>query len=446
MRKLFVAAGVVLFACSAPAERELAQDVGANEPVGESSAAATDSACPTFRAGAHEGFVVSGQARSFQVLLPPASFAGPRPILFAYHGTSESGARFVSRARLAEFAARGFVVIAPDAKGNGSFWPVWDAMHLPSASAPRNLDVDLFDRLLSCATSKLSIDRTRVFATGHSAGGIFTNHLLRARSSVLAGGIPASGVFDLTGPAGPPPSLDGMLVIVTWGGDNDRYSGSTPSGVHVPEFSFVEQASLASKYYSAQSGVDHVRCRGNDVGHAWIPANDWFIDLMLAHPKGTPAGSLQLPPLPPGARASCSTQPYELAPLPQMTCPSTPRSGCTETCQLVADCAVENRTVGPSLASALRNMGFTTSSCGGCVQRCQAGATSAADQRVLACISDWAQGETCEAGGIEGAFPFFLIVNQCCSNAAGSAMCRQVCSALDSNPAAKAFFPVCQSF
>jgi hypothetical protein len=84
------------------------------------------------------------------------------------------------------------------------------------------------------------------------------------RSSVFAGGIVASGVFDFTEPTPVPASetLGAMTVIVTWGGDNDKYAGSTPSGVSVPAFSFVEQASLASKYYAAEPNVDQVQCRG----------------------------------------------------------------------------------------------------------------------------------------------------------------------------------------
>ncbi|MBX3212589.1 MAG: prolyl oligopeptidase family serine peptidase [Labilithrix sp.] len=394
------------------------------------------------KAGLNEGFTAGGQARAFHLLLPPDSFTGPRPLLFAFHGTTETGSRFLARAKLADFAARGFIVVAPDAVGNGTFWPVWDAMRAPGTESQPNADVALFDRLLTCTAASYAVDKDRVFATGHSAGGIFTNRLLRSRSSVLAGGIVGSGVFDFTA-SGEATPLEPMLVVVTWGGDNDTYRGTTPNGVSVPAFSFVEQASLASKHYAADANVAHARCRGDNLGHAWLPLNDWFVDLLLSHPKGTPASSFALPQLPPGARAACSVDPYELARLPDMTCPSTTRAGCTEACQLFADCAVENRTVGPSLQGELSKIGFTQASCAGCVQRCQAGATTQTDAAALSCFSTRQAAATC-GPGIEGATPLFQAINECCKGRSGSNLCVDLCTTLNGNSVAKAFFPTCQ--
>lgn len=425
-----------------------AEDGGAGaEPIDAGDPAAAcpapfDAAGSGPKAGVNEGFVAGGQARSFHLLLPAASFTGPRPLLFAFHGTTETGPRFVDRARLADFAAKGFIVVAPDAAGNGSYWPVWDAMRAPDAEPAPNADLELFDRLLACTAASYAVDKNRVFAAGHSAGGIFTNRLLRSRSGVLAGGVVGSGVFDFTASGSPAP-LEPMLVVVTWGGDNDTYRGTTPNGVSVPAFSFVEQASLTSKFYAAEPHVAHARCRGNDLGHAWLPLNDWLIDLLLSHPKGTPASSFSLPALPPGARAACSAAPYELAPLPDMTCATTARAGCTQACQLFADCAVENRTVGPSLRSELSKIGFTQTSCAGCVQRCQAGATTQVDADALACFSAKQAAASC-GPGIEGATPLFQAVNECCDGRGGSTLCVDLCTTLVASSAAKAFFPTCQ--
>lgn len=389
--------------------------------------------------GANRGFSVAGQSRAFELLLPPATFTGPRPILFAFHGTSENGQRFVSRARLAEWQAKGFIVVAPDAVSNGHIWPVWDAMRSPFDAAP-NKDVETFDRLLSCTAAHYPVDKTRVFATGHSAGGIFTNRLLRTRSNVLAGGIVASGVFDLTG-GGAPDTLAPMTVLVTWGGDNDQYTGTTPSGVHVPAFSFVEQAALATQYYEGQPSVAHARCRGANVGHAWLPINAWFADTLLARPKGT-TSALSAGGAPGGL---CQTGAYTLPPLAQVSCQDTSREGCQEACQLIADCAVENRTIGPVLGSQLSAMGFSGGSCGGCVQSCERGATTSADARVLACLQRHAGGAQC-GGGIEGAMPMIVAMNECCANQTGSNLCRGICRAMSSNDSAKELFPTCRQF
>lgn len=393
-----------------------------------------------FSAGKNTGFAAGGQSRAFELLRPPASFTGARPILFAFHGTTETGAKFVTRAKLADFAERGFVVVAPDAVGNGTIWPVWDAMRLPGKeTSPDNADLALFDGLLSCVAAHHPIDAARVFVTGHSAGGIMTNRVMRARSSVVAGGIPASGVFDLTSSGAASTTLGAMTVIVTWGGDNDTYTGTTPSGVNVPRFSFVEQASLASKHYAAQANVAHAYCRGANIGHAWLGTlNAWFAETLIAHPKGTKTAFANLP-------AICNEAPYVQQPLPDMTCGTTARAGCREACQLFADCAVENRTVGPSLATQLSDIGFTQSSCAGCVSQCQNGATTPADAAALTCFAQQQASATC-GPGIEGAIPLFTSVNECCKDRPTSNLCKGLCTTILKNEAASAFFPVCDSF
>lgn len=446
MRSLALALVAAVVACSS-----------ASDPSGSSASAVIDdddgellvadpSSCPAPydtrapAAGMNSGFTAAGQSRKFYLALPPASFTGPRPVLFAFHGTTETGTKFYNRARLADFVARGFIVVAPDAVGNGFVWPVWDGMRPSGTETEPNADVELFDRLLACTAAHHAVDRKRVYAAGHSAGGIFTNRILRSRSNVVAGGIVGSGVFDLTSNADGAP-LDRTLAIVTWGGDNDTYRGTTPGGVSVPHFSFVEQASLATRYYDAQPGVGHVRCRGNDVGHAWLPLNAWFIDLLLAHPKGS-STAVTLRPLPSGARAACSTDPYTLPPLPAVTCGAAPRTGCRESCQLFADCAVENRTLGPSLAPQLDDLGLTATSCGTCPATCQATATTADDAEALACFARKQASAAC-GPGLEGAAPLFDAINECCDGREGSRWCTKMCRSLLENESADVFLPTC---
>jgi hypothetical protein len=111
---------------------------------------------------------------------------------------------------------------------------------------------------------------------------------------------------------------------------------------------------------------------------------------------------------------------------------------------LIADCAVENRTVGPSLANELRAIGFTGGSCGGCVGRCQLGATSAGDARVLACFAARQAHASC-GPGLEGAEPLLDAVNACCENGSDSTLCTQVCAAITQDSVASAFFPTCRA-
>jgi predicted esterase len=393
------------------------------------------------KAGDNGGYVVSGQTRSFHLVLPSSNATGPRPLLLAFHGTTENGAKFVTRASLTDFVAKGFIVVAPDAVGNGSYWPVWDAMRMPGTEGAPNKDLDLVDSLIKCTAAHFPIDPKRVYVAGHSAGGIFANRVLRSRSKTLAGGIVGSGVFDFTS-AGSSDALDPMTVIVTWGGDNDTYSGTTPNGVRIPSFNFVEEASLASVYYEKQPSVAQAHCRGDDIGHKWLPNNGWFIDVLLAHPKGS-GKALTLPPVPAGAPLTCATGAYVLPALPPIACPASATAGCQADCQFWADCAVDNRTLRLALADQLSALGFGDGTCTKCVSNCEAKATTSTDADALACFSKAKSSATC-GPGLEGAMPLIQAVNTCCNGRVSAPLCGGVCAVLDTNPAAKAFFPTCQ--
>ncbi|MCA9587025.1 MAG: prolyl oligopeptidase family serine peptidase [Myxococcales bacterium] len=391
-------------------------------------------------AGLNEGFTVAGQQREFVLIEPPATFTGPRPLFVGFNGTSENGTRFAARAKLADFAAKGFVVVVPSSAGNGSFWPIWDAMRAPGSENGKNADLELFDALVGCTAAHLSIDKTRIFVGGHSAGGIFTNKVLRSRSELVAGGIVGSGVFSLTSNGTSAPLSD-MFVVVTWGGDNDTYRGTTPNGVTVPEFSFVEQASLASQHYDKEPKVQQAQCRGNDLGHAWLPINGWFIDALLAHPKGGPRAPV--PAAPVGAAVTCSESPYVAPPLPAITCGASATAGCQAACQLMADCVGENRTVGTVMKQQLADFGFVGTSCGGCLTRCEQASSGASNAAALSCFAQHQASAQCGAG-IEGSFPLMTAVDACCAGRTDASFCVGLCTSINKNGAAAAFFPECK--
>lgn len=394
-------------------------------------------------AGVNANFLVAGQQRSFVLIMPPASFTGPRPLFVGFNGTSENGTKFANRADLADFAAAGFIVLAPSSVGNGMFWPIWDGMRPPGGEGGANKDLAYFDALVGCVAAHYEVDKKRIYVGGHSAGGIFTNKVLRARSSLVAGAIVGSGVFDLTGD-GTDATPSPLLAIVTWGGDNDRYAGTTPGGITVPDFTFVEQAARASQYYAGAPGLTQVACRGDDLGHAWLPINAWFIEALLSHPKGAPAGTA-LPSLPAGGAVTCSQAAYEVAPLPSVACGSSSVAGCQAACQLMADCVVENHTVGTVMKDQWLDLGFTSTTCGGCIAQCGQVAATNANAEVLACFAQAESSAQC-GPGIEGALPFMAAVNDCCDGREDASFCVSICAEFNSNEAASGFFPVCAAF
>jgi len=392
--------------------------------------------------GSNSNLMVAGQSREFFLILPPASYVGPRPLFIAFNGTTENGPGFAARAHLSDFAERGFVVAAPSSNRNGTVWPPWDDMRQPDDHTRPNPDVELFDVLVECLAGHYAIDRNRIYAGGHSAGGIFTNALVQRRSDVLAGAIVASGVFSLTSPP-ELEDLDEMFVLVTWGGPNDTYSGG--DGITVPQINFVEQASIASTFYAEQPRVGHANC-WDDVRHAWLwGINDWMVDLLLEHPKGASgAGGFELPSRSTGT-ARCSKDPFVFAPTIEVVCTESDVDGCQEACQFMGDCAVENSTVGPVLAPQLTMLGFSgaqNENCGGCVMGCESGASSAANSEVLSCLST-AQASTTCGPGIEGALPLINAIEACCDERADSSYCMGVCSRLLTSSVAESFFPNC---
>jgi poly(3-hydroxybutyrate) depolymerase len=394
-------------------------------------------------AGQNTGFAAAGQQRSFYLALPPGSFSGPRPLLFGWHGTSEKAQGFYGRADLADFVARGFIVVAPDTSGNGTLWPIWDAMRKPGDAARTNADLALFDALVQCVAAHHPVDRHRIYVTGHSAGGIMTNHVLQHRSALLAGGVPASGLWSWTGPQ-PTQAMQGTLAVVTWGGDRDQWAG-TAGGISVT-FNFAEQASLASRHYHGQPAVGHVRCSA-DLGHAWLPINDWLIDLLLAHPKGiSGAGGITFP-MPAGSGVTCTPDPYVYQPPVQVSCPSSAVDGCQQACQLVGDCGVENGTLSTVLAHQFAGLGFSgahNGDCSGCVANCAGAQLSVADRQVLACLKTAQQQGTC-GPGLEGAVPLINGINQCCLGRDESELCGQLCETILDNSAAGQIFTTCVS-
>ncbi|MBX3130056.1 MAG: prolyl oligopeptidase family serine peptidase [Polyangiaceae bacterium] len=398
--------------------------------------------------GQHSGFASAGQQRSFWLALPPATFTGPRPTLVLFNGTGETGQGIFARAQAQAFVDRGFVVIAPDSNANGTLWPVWDGLRLPGDESLPNADLEFFDQLLSCVAAHLALDEKRLYVAGHSAGGIFTNHVLQRRSALLAGGLPASGVFDLTGPS-PQTELDSMAVLVTWGGDNDSYSGSSGAGVAVPNFSFVEQAAIASAHYSGQPSVTQAWCQGADLGHAWLsPVNDWMIDFLLAHPKGLAGQSPWQLAQPTTSAASCGT---DVVPLPagtEVVCAESTKAGCQSYCQFLGDCAAENATVEPVLGPQLDALGFSGpghTSCTGCLGQCASDASHSSDAGVLSCLDQAFGSAVCEEG-ITGVLPFVNAANACCDGKLDSGVCTRLCQTINTNSAAANLFPTCAAW
>ncbi|MFQ5874574.1 MAG: alpha/beta hydrolase family esterase [Dehalococcoidia bacterium] len=237
--------------------------------------------------GRNYGFLSAGQDRAFFLTLPEDLPEGPAPLVFLFNGTGETGWGITLRTGLHRTAKGQFILVAPYSNGNGHIWPVWDSYTRPRSSP--NPDLVFFDDLLQCLAAHFQIDANRIYATGHSAGGIFTHYLSQRRSNVLAAVAPASADFGGTTPR-PFEGLEEMAVLVIWGGKSDYWSGSVvgASGTEfsVTRYEYDPQARHAIQFYQQYEGVV-VGCNGEDTGHSWISRLNPFIwRFFEAHPKG----------------------------------------------------------------------------------------------------------------------------------------------------------------
>lgn len=239
--------------------------------------------------GRNYGFLSAGQERDFFLTIPSEPPEGPVPIVFLFNGTGETGWGITLRSGLSRTArGEGFILIAPYSNGNGNVWPVWDSYTTPGRTSP-NPDLVFFDELLQCMAAHYPIDANRIYATGHSAGGIFTHYLAQRRSDILAAVAPASADFVGTTPR-PFQGLERMAVMIVWGGKNDYYSGSATGSsgdaVTVSRYEYESPSKKAIQFYQ-QFEETVIVCEGDNAGHTWITSlNPFLWNFFQAHPKG----------------------------------------------------------------------------------------------------------------------------------------------------------------
>jgi poly(3-hydroxybutyrate) depolymerase len=126
---------------------------------------------------------LDAEERTYILDLPPSyEPATPYPIVFGFHGASTSGSTFRSSFYGNLLSAMGddAIVVHPDALGDPTSWET-------------ERDVPFFDALVETLSSELCIDADRIFATGHSSGGFFSNALGCERGDVLRAIAPVSG-------------------------------------------------------------------------------------------------------------------------------------------------------------------------------------------------------------------------------------------------------------
>lgn len=132
---------------------------------------------------------VDGVARTFVLSVPEGYDPSvPTPLVFAWHGLGGNGNLARLYFGVEQSSAGAAIFVYPDGLAQASFGGStgWDL--LPSGG-----DVAYFDALLAELDTGLCIDHERLFSTGHSFGGYFSNALGCFRADVLRAIAPVAG-------------------------------------------------------------------------------------------------------------------------------------------------------------------------------------------------------------------------------------------------------------
>lgn len=206
---------LLFVACTDEAKDDSPVDTTPEAPTPPEPAAYSGGECPELVDGRNDGFLSAGIERSFLLFLPPEPQGAP--VVTAWHWLGGTAAEMAQVMRLRGWAeATGNIVVVPDSCCGTFEWPFIE-------NEDATADETLFDDLVSCLHGQFDADLNRIHATGMSAGGLWTSHLIQHRGGVLASAAPLSGgtegamVFDA--PERPIP------VLLTWGGENDEAVG-----------------------------------------------------------------------------------------------------------------------------------------------------------------------------------------------------------------------------
>jgi polyhydroxybutyrate depolymerase len=207
-----------------------------------------------------------GEERSYLLALPTGyDGRSPHPLVFNFHGFKATKELQETRTSMAaKGAARGYVVVTPDALGAPPRW------NTPGVSGKAD-DFGFVRALAADLRRRLCIDPGRVYATGHSNGAEFAGALACRFPEVVA----AVGMVSSTYPAQCPEGAAPAVIAIHGTADAAvPYRGGTVGGAtRVPaarevidDYAGRYGCDPAPKLDRVTAGVDRVRRTGCEDG------------------------------------------------------------------------------------------------------------------------------------------------------------------------------------
>ena len=239
---------------------------GAAPPVtlgpGEPTVPALTAQCPDF----HDGSITFMGLGGITVAAGSKPASATAPMVFYWHGTGGQAGEYALQASAvaAGVAAEGGVLI--------SFQDTVGGDLLSGTFIFGAGDFELADQLVACAVQNANVDPRRIFATGCSAGGLFSGAMAAARSQYMAAAAPNSG---------------GWVVPVAFANDH------TPAlmtihgapGVDVVVIDFSDSSATADMGFKARGGfVINCNHGGGHCGGGGLAPDIW--EFFKAHPYG----------------------------------------------------------------------------------------------------------------------------------------------------------------
>src|SRR5262245_32041753 len=156
-----------------------------------------------------------GRDRHYLVHVPPqAARDAPLPVIVNYHGGGGNAQSHREMTNMSPLADReGILVVFPDGvggRGPGKRFHTWNSGSCCGAAADEKVDdVGFTFAVIADLAARAPVDRTRLYATGHSNGSTMAQRLAHDAPARIAAIAAVSGVNDLgDAPLSPPvPSL-----------------------------------------------------------------------------------------------------------------------------------------------------------------------------------------------------------------------------------------------
>lgn len=193
---------------------------------------------------------VGEQARAFRLRVPEGlDAARPAPVVFVFHGKGGRKDFIPHVTGFDEHAVKnGYIVVYP-----GGLENEWELRDVET-----NRDLKFFDAMFEHITTRYNVDLRRVYATGMSMGGYFSNLLAARRSERIAAIAPHSGGLGPLAFTGIRARRKYPVLIIH--GDEDRVVK-------------VEQGrSSRDAYLKDGHPVEYVEVKG--MGHAWAKSEN----------------------------------------------------------------------------------------------------------------------------------------------------------------------------